>query len=102
MQQEFLSQQVCAEPIQTLVSPAPKRTKGSCAASTTSGEDIIGQTRQHELLVEGNMVPRVVAIEKVYQEVTTLHNVPLSPDVTKVTVEKVRVSDVVFHYLQMR
>ena len=93
LRQGFLSQQVCAEPIQPLVSPAPKSTKGSCAAPTTLGEDIIGQTRQCELLVEGNMLPQVVAIGKVYEEATTLHNVPLSPDVAKVTVERVRVPD---------
>jgi len=93
LRQEFLSQQVCAEPIQPLVSPAPKSTKGSCAAPTTSEEDIIGQTRQCELLLEGDMLPQVVAIGKVYEETTTLHNVPLSPDVAKVTVERVRVPD---------
>jgi len=48
-------------------------------APTTSGEDIIGQTRQCELLVEGDMLPQVVAIGKVYEEAITLHNVPLSP-----------------------
>jgi len=37
------------------------------------------------------MLPQVVAIGKVYEEVTTLHNVPLSPDVAKVTIERVRV-----------
>jgi len=42
MRQEFLSQQLCAEPIQPLVSPTPKSTKGTCAAPTTSGDDIIG------------------------------------------------------------
>jgi len=42
MRQEFLSQQLCAEPIQPLVSPTPNSTKGSCAAPTTSGEDILG------------------------------------------------------------
>ena len=35
----------------------------------------------------------MIAIGKVYQEVTTLHNVPLSPNVAKVTVERVRVAD---------
>jgi len=35
----------------------------------------------------------VVAIGKVYEEATTLHNVTLSPDVAKVIVEKVRVPD---------
>jgi len=39
------------------------------------------------------MLPQVVAIEKVYEETTTLHNIPLSPDVVKVTVERVRVPD---------
>jgi len=39
------------------------------------------------------MLPQVVATEKVYQKVTTLHNIPLSPDVAKVTVERVRVPD---------
>jgi len=39
------------------------------------------------------MLPHVVAIGKVYQEATTLHNVPLSPDVAKVTVERLRVPD---------
>ena len=38
-------------------------------------------------------LPRVVALEKVYQDATTLLNVPLSPDVAKVTVEKVRFPD---------
>ena len=89
MRQEFLSQQLCAEPIQPLVSPTPKSTKGSCAAPTTSGDDI-RQTRECELLVAGSKLPRVVALGKVYEEATTLHNVPLSPDVAKVTVEKVR------------
>jgi len=93
LRQEFLSQQVCVEPIQPLVSPAPKSTKGSCASPTTSGEDIIGQTRQCGLLIEGGMLPQVVAVGKVYEETTTLHNVPLSLDVTKVTVERVRVPD---------
>jgi len=93
MRQVFLSQQLCVEPIQPLVSPTPKSTKGSCAAPTTSGDDIIGKTRECKLLVAGNKLPQVVALGKVYEEVTTLHNVPLSPDVAKVTVEKVRVSD---------
>jgi len=39
------------------------------------------------------MLPQVVAIEKVYQEATTLHNVPLTLDVAKVTIERVRVAD---------
>ena len=93
MRQEFLSQQLCAESIQPLVSPTPKSTKGSCAAPTTSGDDIIGQIKDCELLVAGGKLPRVVALGKVYEEVTTLHNVPLSSDVTKVTIEKVRVLD---------
>jgi len=78
---------------EALVSPAPKSSKGSCAALTTSKEDIIGQTSQCELLVKDDMLPQVVAIGKVYQEATTLHNVPLSPDVAKVIVERVRVVD---------
>ena len=90
--QEFLSQQLCAEPIQLLVSLAPKRTKGSYAAPTTLEEDIIDQTRQCELVASG-MLPQVVVIGKVYEETTTLHNVPLSPDVAKVTVEIVRVPE---------
>jgi len=77
---------------QPLVSPTPKSTKGSCAAPTTSGDDI-GQMRECELLVAGGKLPRVVALGKLYEEATTLHNVPLSPDVAKVTVEKVRVPD---------
>jgi len=93
LRQEFLSQQVCAEPIQPPVIPTLKSTMGSCAASTTSGDDIIDQTRKCELLVEGDMLPQVVAIGKVYEEATTLHNVPLSLDVAKVTVERIRVPD---------
>jgi len=42
MRQEFLSQQLCAELIQPLVSPTPNSTKGSSATPTTSGDDIIG------------------------------------------------------------
>ena len=93
MLQEFLTQQLCAKPIQPLVSLTPKSTKGSCATPTTSGDDIIGQTRECKLLVAGGKLPRVVALGKVYEEASTLHNVPLSPDVAKVTVEKVRVPD---------
>jgi len=105
MRQEFLLQQLCAEPIEPLVSPTPKSIKGSCASPPTSGDDIIEQTKDCELLVVGGKLPRVVALGKVYQDATTLHNVPLSPDVAKVTVEKVRFPDflmLVFHYLQMR
>jgi len=40
------------------------------------------------------MFAQVVAIGKVYQEDTTLHNIPLSPYVAKVMVERVRVADV--------
>ena len=40
--QEFLSEQVYAEPVEALASPAPNSAKGICAAPTTSGEDIIG------------------------------------------------------------
>jgi len=40
------------------------------------------------------MLPQVVAIGKFYQAATTLHNVPLSPDVGKVTVKRVRVANV--------
>jgi len=39
------------------------------------------------------MLPQLVVIGKVYEKVTTLHDVPLSPDVAKVTVERVRVPD---------
>jgi len=43
LQQQLLSQQICAEPpVDALVNAAPKSTKGSCATPTTSGEDIIG------------------------------------------------------------
>jgi len=35
MRQEFLSQQLCAEPIQPLISLTPKSTKGSCATPPT-------------------------------------------------------------------
>ncbi|XP_068499998.1 uncharacterized protein [Phaseolus vulgaris] len=93
IRQEFLSQQLCVEPIEPLVSPTPKSTKGSCAAPPTSGDDIIGQTKDCELLVVGGKLPLVVALGKVYQDATTLHNVLLSPDVAKVTVEKVRFPD---------
>jgi len=57
MRQEFLSQQLCAEPIQPLISPTPKSTKGSCPTPTTSGDDIIGQTRECELLVATGKLP---------------------------------------------
>ena len=35
LRQKFLSQQVCVEPVQALVSPSPKSTKRSCVAPTT-------------------------------------------------------------------
>jgi len=90
LRQEFLSQQHCVEP---LVSPASISTKESCAPPTTSREGVIGQISQCELMIEGEIFPEVVALGKVYHEATTLHNVPLSPDVVKITVEKVRVAD---------
>jgi len=74
LRQEFLSQQLCAKP---LVTPIPRSTKGSYATPTTSGEDVIGQISQCELLIEDDIFPQVVTIRKVFQEVTTLHNVPL-------------------------
>ena len=101
MRQEFLSQQLCAKPIEPLVSPTPKSTKGSCAAPPTSGDDINGQTKDCELLVVGGKLPRVVTLGKVYQDATTLHNVPLSLDVAKVIIEDDFLM-LVFHYLQMR
>ena len=93
MRQDFLSQQLCAEPIQPLVRPTPKSIKGSYATPTTSREDMIGKTRECELLVACDKLPQVVTLGKVYEEATTLHNVPLSSDVAKVTVETVRVPD---------
>jgi len=48
---------------------------------------------QCELLVKGDIFSQVVAIGKVYQKATILHNVPLSTDVVKVMVERVRVTD---------
>ena len=57
LRQEFLSQQVGAQPTEALVSLALKSTKGSCATPTTSGDDIIGQMSQCELLVEDDMLP---------------------------------------------
>jgi len=86
-------QQHCAQSLEPHVSPAPKNTKWSCATFITLGRDVIGQMSQCELLIEGAIFPQVVAIGKFYQEATTLHNVPLSLDVVKVMVEKVRVVD---------
>jgi len=65
MRQEFLSQQLCAEPIQPLVRPTPKSIKGSYTTPTTSEEDMIGKTRECELLVAGSKLPQVVALGKV-------------------------------------
>ena len=61
-------------------------------------DDIIGQTRECELLVVADKLLQVVALGKVYEEAI----VPLSLDVAKVAIEKVRVPDARFHYLQMR
>jgi len=58
-----------------------------CNSYNVSG-DVIGQISQCELIIEDNIFPQVVDIGKVYQEVTTLHNISLSPNVMKVTVEK--------------
>ena len=90
----FALVKVGGELLESHVSTAPKSTKRSCATPTTSEGDVIGQISQCELLIEGDIFPQVVAIEKVYQEGTTLHNIPLSPNIVKVTVEKVRVADV--------
>ena len=51
LRQEFLSQQVYVELPEARVSPTSKSPKGSCAAPTTSREDIIDQMSQCELLV---------------------------------------------------
>jgi len=80
---------VLSRQFRRLLIPLPRAQREVVSAPTTSGEDVIGETSQCELLVEGDMLPQVVAIGKVYKEVTTLHNVPLSPDVAKVTVERV-------------
>jgi len=60
-------------------------------------ERMKGELRQElsqcDLLVDGGMIPQVVAIGKVYEEATTLHNVPFPSDVAKVIVERVRVPD---------
>ena len=50
--QEFLSQQLCAEP---LVSLTPKSTKGSCAGPTKSRGGVIGHISKCELLIEGDI-----------------------------------------------
>jgi len=60
----------------SLVAPTLRSTNGSCTAPTTSG-DVISQISQCELLLEDDIIPQVVAIGKVFEEVTTLHNVPL-------------------------
>jgi len=58
------------------VTPTLRSTKGSCAAPTTSG-DVIGQISQCQLLLEDDIFPQVVAIGKVFEGATTLHNVSL-------------------------
>jgi len=64
LRQEFLSQHVYAESVEVLVSPAHKSTKGSFAAPSTSGEDIIDQMSQCELLVEAACFLRWCPLEK--------------------------------------
>jgi len=53
-----------------------KSTMGSYVAPTTSG-NVIGKISQCELLLEDDTISRVVAIGKVFEGVTTLHNVAL-------------------------
>ena len=67
-------------------------TKGSCSAVDLSGDDF-GSTSQCELYVECNSLTRFVALGKCYEGVTMLHNVPLSSNLMKVTVEKVLYGD---------
>ncbi|XP_068497787.1 uncharacterized protein [Phaseolus vulgaris] len=67
-------------------------TKGSCSAIDLSGDDF-GSTSQCELYVECNSSTRFVALGKCYEGVTMLHNVPLSSNLMKVTVEKVLYGD---------
>jgi len=67
-------------------------TKGSCSAVDLSGDDF-GSTSQCELYVECNSLTRFVALDKCYEGVTMLHNVPLPSNFMKVTVEKVLYGD---------
>jgi len=72
------------------VATALRSTKDCCEPLTTSRNDI-SQISQCGLLVEENFTPRVVVIGEVFEGDTTLHNVAISIDVMKVTVDKVRV-----------
>jgi len=79
--------------------PAPIKkvnTKGSCSAVDLSVYDF-GSTSQcelYELYVEYNFLTRFVALDKCYEGVTMLHNVPFPSDYIKVTMEKVLYGDV--------
>jgi len=50
--------------------------KESYAGPTESGDDI-GEISQCELLVEDGLTPRVVALWKIFEGPTSLHNVAL-------------------------
>ena len=96
MQSQFQSQMQShglALPPESEVSPLVARvsTKESCVDA--SGNDPnTGESEKYELYVEENP-PRLVAIGRLYEGSTTVHNIPLANDQVKIGVEEVRDAD---------
>jgi len=66
-------------------------TKESCV--DPSGNDLdTGESEKYGLYIEENP-PRLVAIGRLYEGSTTVHNIPLANDQVKVGVEEVRDAD---------
>ncbi|KAL6532811.1 hypothetical protein OROGR_013771 [Orobanche gracilis] len=81
-------------PVDNDTPPLRVSTKGSCIAATNpSGEDTnVDKVDRVELYIDEHP-PRLVALGRVIEGGPTLHGVPLSGDLVRVTVEEVRDTD---------
>ncbi|KAH1193232.1 hypothetical protein GmHk_19G054324 [Glycine max] len=94
LQSQMQSQGVAVPP-EPVVGPGPSgprvSTKGSCV--DPSGNDPeIGDSDRFGLYIEADPA-RLIAIGRVYEGSTVIHNTPLLPDQVKVSVEEVRDAD---------
>ncbi|KAH1260894.1 hypothetical protein GmHk_02G003893 [Glycine max] len=93
--EESITEKGVAVPPEPVVGPGPSgprvSTKGSCV--DPSGNDPeTGDSDRYGLYIEADPA-RLVAIERVYEGSTVVHNTPLLPGQVKVSVEEVRDAD---------
>jgi len=100
MQSQFQSQmqsQGLALPPKPEVGPSTARVsiKDSCVDPSGNGPDM-GDSDKYGLYIKENS-PRLVALGRVYEGSTTVHNIPLLHDEVKVGVEEVKDTDAPIH-----